>query len=166
MRLHKAKTKRGNRWAYGYPVPTKTNCYEDGIDLVEQIDYDELDYYIPSVDSEPIIPSTLCEFTGIHDGTKWSELTPAEKLEFCILIYDDRAFCSDNYDKAEKYWNGEPIYEYDVVTIKDHTEPFTVRYDANSGAYILAGADSEFDFTFINPKCCKVIGNEKDREES
>lgn len=162
MRLHKAKSKYNNKWVYGYPAPTKTNCYEDGTDLVWQIDYDEFDYYIPSVNSEAIKPDTLCEFTGVYDGTKWNELTSSEILEFGVLIYGDKALYSNNYDRAEKYWLGRPIYEYDFVTIEGHMEQFTVRYNMNSAAYVLVGADTEFDFTFIDPKCCRVVGNEKD----
>ena len=162
MRLHKAKSKYSNKWIYGYPVPTKTNCYEDGIELVCQIDYDELDYYIPSVDSESIKPDTLCELTGAYDGTRWNDLTPSEKLEFCMLIYDDKSLYSNNYDKAEKYWNGRPICEYDLVNIEGHSEQFTVKYNEGSAMFVLVGADVEFDFMFIDPKCCRVVGNEKD----
>lgn len=48
-------------------------------------------------------PATVGQFTGLHDATKWDELTPAEKLE------------SIRNGVKEKDWKGREVYEGDVL---------------------------------------------------
>lgn len=66
--LFRGKQVGNGEWAYGVPIPIEINCYSTGrIDLVKNINYDELDNYIPSIESEEVIPSTVGQYTGLTD---------------------------------------------------------------------------------------------------
>lgn len=164
MRLHKGKMQNG-QWVYGYPVPTETNCYDKGVELVDYISYDELDYYQPSVWGEDIIEDTLCEFTGAYDKTTWNELTLLEKAEFAVFINNGKDVSEYEIDKASDFWFGRPIFEYDVIKVDNLEDTFIVQYDAEHAMYTLSNEkdyDEEYDFLFISPKMCRVIGNRGD----
>lgn len=46
-------------------------------------------------------PETVCEWTGLYDGTKWEELSLEEQKKF--LPY------------TSKEWQGKPIFEGDIL---------------------------------------------------
>lgn len=54
--------------------------------------------------------NTVCQFTGLHDNTKWEELTKAEKESF---------LSGWNYKKGRKNkvedWEGKKIWENDIL---------------------------------------------------
>ncbi len=54
-------------------------------------------------DAVEVDPVSLGQFTGLHDATKWDELTPAEKLE------------SIRNGVKEKDWKGREVYEGDIL---------------------------------------------------
>ncbi len=56
-------------WVYGTGiVPVKYNTYDTNeYEMIQEVNYDELDYYFPSYDSETINIKTLGQYTGIKD---------------------------------------------------------------------------------------------------
>lgn len=67
-------------------------------------------------------PSTICQYTGLHDGTKWEELSEKEQ----------RQFLSEwNYEKGRKNqkedWKGKKIWENDVVRVRHEKYPETIN---------------------------------------
>ena len=126
---------RGRRtdgeWVYGYPVPTTTNCYDKGVEIIdtEGIEYDELDYFNPMFSADHVEPETVGQFTGLTDknGTKIFEgdivqahfRTNHSKQTFRV-IFEDGMFLFDNFCvKVPKY----DIYSMKViVNIHDNPE--------------------------------------------
>lgn len=55
-------------------------------------------------------PSTICQYTGLHDKTKWEELSEKEQQQF---------LSEWNYEKDRKNqkedWKGNKIWENDIV---------------------------------------------------
>lgn len=52
----------------------------------------------------------VCQFTGLHDNTKWGDLTEAEKESFL----SDWNYREDRKNKIED-WSGRKIWENDIV---------------------------------------------------
>lgn len=66
--LFTGKSKEGNEWVFGVPVRVKENTrLTHRIFLVESVNLDELDYFIPSYDDTEVFPETIGEFTGFYD---------------------------------------------------------------------------------------------------
>ena len=57
-----------NGWVYGVPVPIRENTYYHGeIKIIDHINYDELDFYEPSIMGEYVDPDTITQWTGFVD---------------------------------------------------------------------------------------------------
>lgn len=54
--------------------------------------------------------NTVCQFTGLHDNTKWGDLTEAEKESFL----SDWNYREDRKNKIED-WSGRKIWENDIL---------------------------------------------------
>ncbi len=54
--------------------------------------------------------NTLCQYTGLHDRTKWEELTELEKESFI----SNWNYKEDRKNKIED-WNGKKIWENDIL---------------------------------------------------
>ena len=67
--LFRGKRKSDGEWVLGYVVPTTTNTYGKGVDIIDTdgIDYDELNYFRPGFCSDPVVPETVGQFTGLTD---------------------------------------------------------------------------------------------------
>lgn len=52
----------------------------------------------------------VCQFTGLHDNTKWGDLAEAEKESFL----SDWNYREDRKNKIED-WSGRKIWENDIV---------------------------------------------------
>ena len=66
----RAKSKHNkNKWIYGTGiVPVKVNTYfTNEFEMVQEVNYDELDYYAPDYDTESIIIETIGQYTGLKD---------------------------------------------------------------------------------------------------
>jgi len=65
----KAKRKDNNQWIEGTGiVRVQNNTYStNNYELVKSVNYDELDYFQPSYDTEEIDINTLCQYTGLKD---------------------------------------------------------------------------------------------------
>lgn len=112
--------------------------------------------------SEEVVENTVCEFTGTYDKTNWSELSEEEKYNFCILVTNHKKPTDEDYERASFLWPGREIYENDIVEIDGHHKSFVVKYNNPTASFLLLGIDEEFDFTFIDTKHCRVIGNIND----
>ena len=65
----KAKRKDNNQWIEGTGiVRVQNNTYStNNYELVKSVNYDELDYFRPSYNTEEIDINTLCQYTGLKD---------------------------------------------------------------------------------------------------
>lgn len=131
------------------------------MELIDYISYDELDYYQPVVYGDDIIEDTLCEFTGVCDKTSWSELNLAERTEFATFIKNKKV-SKYEIEESSDYWRGRPIFENDVIKIDGLDDTFVVKYKEECAMYVLINErdnDEEYDFLFISPNMCRVLGS-------
>lgn len=65
----RGKRKDDEGWAYGTGiVQVQYNTYDTKrVEIVNKVNYDELDYFLPVYDSEEIISETIGQFTGLYD---------------------------------------------------------------------------------------------------
>lgn len=65
----RGKREDDEEWVYGTGiVQVQYNTYDTKrIEIVNKVNYDELDYFLPVYDSEEIIPETIGQFTGLYD---------------------------------------------------------------------------------------------------
>ena len=118
------KAKRTNEeWAEGYPVKF------GGVYWIYTGKINKLAPYTNGYGSTiyppiryMVAPSTLCQYTGLHDRTKWEELSEKEQQQF---------LSEWNYEKDRKNqkedWNGKKIWENDIVKSK-HGYIGIIRY--------------------------------------
>ena len=132
--LFKAKRKDDGEWVEGYFQHTK---YDDVI-------------WIADVRGEKCYrcdSGTLCQYTGLHDKTKWEELTKAEKESF---------LSGWNYKKGRKNkvedWEGKKIWENDIL--RGYQYPY--RSDGNDNYFAevtwFENCPAFGIYTFKNPK--------------
>ena len=74
--LFKAKRKDNGEWVEGQYAYITNPLTEDGKPIKHLICNGT------NIFNDLIDPDTLCQFTGLHDNTKWEELTKAEKESF------------------------------------------------------------------------------------
>lgn len=81
--------------------------------------------------------NTVCQFTGLHDNTKWGDLTEAEKESFL----SDWNYREDRKNKIED-WSGRKIWENDIVSCMKYIDGNFVKYcieigyvEMNHGAF-------------------------------
>ena len=131
--LFKAKRKDDGEWVEGDFQHTK---YDDVI-------------WIADVRGEKCYrcdSGTLCQYTGLHDKTKWEELTKAEKESF---------LSGWNYKKGRKKvedWEGKRIWENDIL--RGYQYPY--RSDGNDNYFAevtwFENCPAFGIYTFKNPK--------------
>lgn len=132
--LFKAKRKDDGEWIEGDFQHTK---YDDVI-------------WIADVRGEKCYrcdSGTLCQYTGLHDKTKWEELTKAEKESF---------LSGWNYKKGRKNkvedWEGKKIWENDIL--RGYQYPY--RSDGNDNYFAevtwFENCPAFGIYTFKNPK--------------
>lgn len=100
--LFRGKRKDNGEWIVGTPI-----IYEDGRARIIESHTDIFCYVkdssIIQTVAHEVDPETVGQWTGLHDSTKWEELTEKEREEFTR----DGNFPSE--------WNGKKIFEGDVV---------------------------------------------------
>lgn len=67
--------------------------------------------------------NTVCQFTGLHNNTKWGNLTEAEKESFL----SDWNYREDRKNKIED-WSGRKIWENDIVSCMKYIDGNFVDY--------------------------------------
>jgi len=124
--------------------------------------------------------NTVCQFTGLHDNTKWGDLTEAEKESFL----SDWNYREDRKNKIED-WSGRKIWENDILRysydydgspfLKDGEE---IKYRVGAvfwsewrGSWAVCGRGNKkytnndvFKYN-RNPNRTEVIGNISDNPE-
>lgn len=81
---------------------------EDGV--VEDCDITEID------------PETLCQYTGVNDGTRWEQLSGTEQRKFLV----EWNIKKDRQNRKED-WNGRKIWENDIVDTYEADSKETLR---------------------------------------
>ena len=116
---------------------------------------------------------TVGQYTGLYDGTKWEDLTDAEKLDFYHQHYigeDGMSVRFQCIDDVKPLWRGKRIFEGDIVNglfLFEKTVAGVVTFrDGSFGVKWMRGCVEEFNaFT----SCCnvewEVIGNGVDNPE-
>lgn len=91
--------------------------------------------------------NTVCQFTGLHDNTKWGDLTEAEKESFL----SDWNYREDRKNKIED-WSGRKIWENDIL--RGYQYPY--RSDGNDNYFAevtwFENCPAFGIYTFKNPK--------------
>lgn len=57
-----------------------------------------------------VLPETVCQYTGINDGTKWRDLSKREKEKF-LSEWNHK----EGRQNTKEDWNGRKIFEGDIV---------------------------------------------------
>ncbi len=57
-------------------------------------------------------PETICQYTGLHDGTEWWELSEEEQEDFL-----EEWNCENECNNTEKDWKGRRIFDRDIVRL-------------------------------------------------
>lgn len=109
------------------------------------------------LESDPVRPESVGQFTGLFDSTKWGELTPDEQNAFLHQ--------PDGWENTPDVWHGKPIFEGDIVQahFRNNHSKQTFRVIFEDGMFL-------FDnFCVKVPKydiySTKVIGNIHDNPE-
>jgi len=77
------------------------------------------------------------QFTGIHDATKWEDLTDAERDEWIKAGH------------TKEGWKGRRIFEGDIVHIDNYDEGWDSVVEFNGGAFAVDVEGRDYDYTAI-----------------
>lgn len=116
------------------------------------------------IDAIEIDAETLCQYTGLHDGTKWEELSKKEQQQF---------LSEWNYEKDRKKqkedWNGKKIWEGDILSAHlDDEYPDDVTYVEikwNGFSWCIREGTEDDVMTEYDCNTFEVIGNIFDNPE-
>lgn len=96
-----------------------------------------------------VVPESVGQFTGLHDATKWKELTEAERDKWTLE------------GNMPSEWKGRMIFEGDVVSSDGHHPSSPVFF--KNGSYKINGKCSIVGFGSL-AKLVKVIGTIHDQK--
>ena len=150
--LFKAKRKDNGEWVEGQYVYITNPLTEDGKPIKHLICNGT------SIFNDLIDPVTLCQYTGLHDNTKWGDLTEAEKESFL----SDWNYREDRKNKIED-WSGRKIWENDIL-VEKHKGIVTIKYrvvfDLEEGAWMLeTKSGARYGIGAANQRNSEVCGN-------
>ena len=172
--LFRGKRLDNGEWVYGWPFADtadcslkkigKCGCPHDGSEyfIVEWVD----DYH--EYEERQVIPNTVGQYTGLHDATKWENLTEKEQQEFLRI-------------HKKEDWNGKRIFEGDILHIAkiadalggyylpplDYHVNVVVKWDLCAWMWETLCEDKRY-ISFPDAWChyeCEVIGNIYDNPE-
>lgn len=98
--LYKAKRVDNKEWIKGYlyRISESLNPF---IMLVNR-----------NAESHEVDPSTICQYTGLHDCTKWEQLSKMEQDKFL-----SEWNIKENRKNQKEDWNGKKIWENDIIRL-------------------------------------------------
>lgn len=161
--LYRAKHKTNAVWEVGSLVILPNGDYEIANKCANPPDSDPM--WEKCVITHMVDPSTICQCTGLHDSTRWEELTCEEQRQF-LLEWNFKK----NRRNAKEDWTGRRVFEKDIVSLV---------FDGKSYVYQVVWDESELDYKATNGEenyknnfqyllCCediKVLGNGFDNPE-
>ena len=100
----------------------------------------------------PVVKETVGQFTGLHDATKWEDLTDAERYEWIKSGH------------TKEHWKGRRIFEGDIVHIDNYDEGWDSVVEFNGGAFAVDVEGRDYDYTAIGWTEI-IIGNIHDNQE-
>lgn len=150
--LFKAKRIDNGEWVEGQYVYITNPLTEDGKPIKHLICNGT------NIFNDLIDPVTLCQYTGLHDNTKWGDLTEAEKESFL----SDWNYREDRKNKIED-WSGRKIWENDIL-VEKHKGIVTIKYrvvfDLEEGAWMLeTKSGARYGIGAANQRNSEVCGN-------
>lgn len=150
--LFKAKRIDNGEWGEGQYAYITNPLTEDGKPIRHLICNGT------NIFNDLIDPVTLCQFTGLHDNTKWGDLTEAEKESFL----SDWNYREDRKNKIED-WSGRKIWENDIL-VEKHKGIVTIKYrvvfDLEEGAWMLeTKSGARYGIGAANQRNSEVCGN-------
>jgi hypothetical protein len=148
-----------NIWLEGHYVPF---CYDTEKDPIYEAIIDDYGEVLE------IDRSTLCQFTGLYDSTKWEDATEYQRGYALIAA-------EKNGTTPLEEWNGVRIWEGDIVDVYNECSPFggkhrkVIQWVEQSARFYPIGTlcDSLADFIYgvTGKNNAKVIGNIFDNPE-
>ena len=150
--IFKAKRIDNGEWVEGQYVYITNPLTEDGKPIKHLICNGT------NIFNDLIDPVTLCQYTGLHDNTKWGDLTEAEKESFL----SDWNYREDRKNKIED-WSGRKIWENDIL-VEKHKGIVTIKYrvvfDLEEGAWMLeTKSGARYGIGAANQRNSEVCGN-------
>lgn len=150
--LFKAKRIDNGEWVEGQYVYITNPLTQDGKPIKHLICNGT------NIFNDLIDPDTLCQYTGLHDNTKWGDLTEAEKESFL----SDWNYREDRKNKIED-WSGRKIWENDIL-VEKHKGIVTIKYrvvfDLEEGAWMLeTKSGARYGIGAANQRNSEVCGN-------
>ena len=170
--LFKAKRIDNGEWVEGYVfdngISENRRMFVGGLIITDHKGA-WFDMYDVDLDFCEIDESTICQFTGLYDGTKWEDLTEEEKQAFYeeVCSEDGKSIKYQNVEDVKHLWKGKKIWENDVVKEESCGYVGVVKYvdceyliDWNDFPYIRR--DMMF---WVEERGLKVIGTTLDNPE-
>ena len=124
------------------------------------------DHIMSNLAKFEIDENTICQSTGLHDSTRWEELTCEEQKQFLSSVN-----VKENRKNQESDWQGKLIFEGDILAAYlDDKNPNDVTYarvvwDRNAWCIQEAGS---FDLHLLEEDIeedYKIVGNIFDNPE-
>ena len=100
---------------------------------------------ITGIDFCEVIPETIGQYTGLHDSTKWEQLSEDEKKKF-LSEWNYK----EQRQNIKEDWNGRKIFEGDIVRSKG-------KYDEHIGVIKFLNAKFYVDWKIRNKHSDKGI---------
>ena len=142
LKSDNGKNKKGD-WVFG--------------DLVRIKDGDHIHTYIYGFGE--VDPSTVGQFTGLYDGTKWEELTTEEQAFFL--------YPANGGKRSKEEWKGKPIFEGNIVNFKTtayHFKNCRIKYRICYAKYCAIDNDG-YEYPMDKTFKYEVIGSIHDNPE-
>lgn len=149
--LFKAKRLDNGEWVFGYLTKMWHTWH------IQDSDNENLAYMIDG--------DTICQYTGLHDGTKWERLSEIEREKF-LAEWNEK----ENRRNQKEDWKGKKIWENDIIcnhydSLYPEEETMVLIVWDNFGWKIKEDSSAEEINIAIDIENCEVVGNIFDNPE-